>query len=237
MPYDEIAWSLGLVCRRLTLPNMGMLGTCFSLSSARHFVTAAHCVKSVPMADLEVQTLGLGSTRSPVVKVTTHATADLSILTIDLPDEHFVTPLKLGTLDAFYGGAPVASFGFPSDTTHMGTAENFVTRTGPTLRFFRGHVQRTGLHVSQDGYTFSAMELSFAAPAGLSGGPVFMSERNEPVALIAENQESSTYLRTITDVREGGIEFHETIHSVINYAIAVDLTTHRAWLEAGTRDA
>lgn len=207
-----------------------MLGTCFPVNTPRHFLTAAHCIRSVPNSELVVQGPGLLSKRVQVTRVAIHPTADVAVLEIDLPPEHYIAPLRLGKLDNFYWGAPVVAFGFPADTTYLGTPQNYITRTGPTARFFRGHVQRTGLHVSYDKFKYEAMELSFAAPAGLSGGPVFISDTEEPIALVAENQESSTFLRTITKVRDEGKEFHESVHSVVNYAISVNLVNLAEWI-------
>ncbi len=237
MAYDNIAWSLYLVCKRQTPANLGMLGTCFPLNTPRHFLTAAHCIRSVPLSELVVQGTGLLSKRAQVTRVAIHPTADVAVLEIDLPSEHYIAPLQLGKLGNFYWGAPVVAFGFPADTTYLGTPKDYITMTGPTARFFRGHVQRTGLHISHDGFKYQAMELSFAAPAGLSGGPVFIADSEDPIALVAENQESSTYLHTITEVRDEGKEFHESIHSVVNYAISVSLVNLGEWIAGETSDA
>lgn len=214
-----------------------MLGTCFPLNTSRHFLTAAHCVRSVPVSELVVQGPGLLSKRAQVTRVAINPTADVAVLEIDLPPEHYIAPLRLGKLDSFGWGTPVVAFGFPADTTYLGIPGNYITMTGPMARFFRGHVQRTGLHVSHDGFKYEAMELSFAAPAGLSGDPVFIADTEEPIALVAENQESSTYLRTITEVRDEGKEFHESVHSVVNYAISVNLVNLGEWIAGEASDA
>lgn len=214
-----------------------MLGTCFPLNTSRHFLTAAHCVRSIPISELVVQGPGLLSERAEVTRVAIHPTADVAVLEINLPQEHYVAPLQLGRLNGFYWGAPVVAFGFPSDTTYLGTPTHYTSRTGPTARFFRGHIQRNGLYVSLDGFKYEAMELSFAAPAGLSGGPVFLVDTEEPIAIVTENQESSTYLRTIIDVRDEGREFHESIHSVVNYALSVNLVRLGEWIAGETSNA
>ena len=231
-PYEEISWRFGLVCKRLTLANMGALGTCFPFLRPDLFLTAAHCVRHVPLADLEIQTLGLGSARATVTRVELHPEADLAALTIDLPSVHYINPLLLGQRAAFFWGAPVVAFRYSSDITYMGRPGNYVRMDGPTPRFFRGHVQRNGLHVSASGYKYQSLELSFAAPSGLSGGPVFRDGYEEAIALVCENIESSTYLRTITEVVDGQSHFKETVHSMVNYAIAVDLPSVRPWLQA-----
>lgn len=209
---------------------MGALGTCFVLDRPDRFVTAAHCVQHIQLADLEVQALELGSKRSPVTHVRVHPTADLAVLTIELPDEHLIEAMEVGTHEAFFGGTNVVAFGFPSDSTYLGKPDSFIRIDGPTLRFFKGHIQRNGLHISASGYKYQSLELSFAAPSGLSGSPVFVEGQDHPIAMVAENFESSTYLRTITEVIDGRSEFRETIHSVVSYGVAVDLRYIRAWL-------
>jgi hypothetical protein len=230
MTYDDIAWSLAIVCRRNTLPNLGMLGTCFSLFESKYFVTAAHCVVGVPREELILSGLGLLSNRVPVARLIVHPTADIAILEAELPAEHYVQPLLMGAEPPSSWGAHVVSFGFPADRSYLGQPENYVEMNGPTLRFFRGHIQTGGLHVSHDDFKYDALELSFMAPNGLSGGPVFLDGNENPIALVAENHESSTFIRTICESDEHGREFRETVHAVVNYAIAVKLARLKDWL-------
>ena len=53
-------------------------------------------------------------------------------------------------------------------------------------------------------YRYEAAELSFPAPAGLSGGPVFSAEDpNAAMALVAENRSSTTYVGRTEDLLLG----------------------------------
>ncbi len=237
MACDQMIWSLGIVCKRLTLPNLGMLGTCFPLNSPQYFLTAAHCLEGTPDTELALQTLGLLSKRAPVVRVSRHPKADVAVLKIEPSEDHNIEPLHLSSSADNFWGEPVASFGFPADRTYLGLPDNYVELNTPTLRFFRGHIQRNGLHVSLDGYQYQALELSFPAPSGLSGGPVFIDDQDCPIAIVAENHESSTFIRTLSEYREPGQEIRETVHAVVNYALAVHLSSIKDWLLESTSDA
>jgi hypothetical protein len=234
--YEQIAWSLGVVHKKGHLFQDGTLGTCFPLLSANHFVTAAHCVESLTPEEIDVQTIGAGSVCAPVLKISRHSHADLAVLKVELPHDHYVKALSLGVRTNSWG-AHVVAFGFPMDTTHFGSIKEQLVWTGPTLRFFRGNTQRWSVFVSNRGYKYYAHELSFASPAGLSGGPVFLAETLEPIGLVTENFESTTYLRTVSEVIDSGHEFRETIHSVVNYAVCLSFAEIDEWLRDTAADA
>ena len=103
--------------------------------------------------------------------------------------------------------------------------------SSPPGRYFRGNIQRFLVHESSHGFKYHAAELSIGAPAGLSGGPVLLvGQVALLVGVVAENYESSTYLRTLEEFSEPGKEYREKVHSVINYAMAVCLLPHESWL-------
>ena len=66
---------------------------------------------------------------------------------------------------------------------------------------------------------------------------MFRDGYEEAIALVCENIETSTYLRTITEVVDGQSHFKETVHSIVNYAIAVDLPSVMPWLQAQSEGA
>lgn len=234
--YENIIWSLGVVRKKAELFSAGTLGTCFTLGAPNRFFTAAHCVESLTAEQLEVHTIGAGSTGIPVTRIVKHTSADIALLTLDLQRGHHVEALSLGNSRDLYWGAHVAAFGFPMDTIQFGNLEDQLTWTGPTPRFLGGHIQRNSVHVSALGYKYYAKELSFAAPSGLSGGPVFLAESMRPVGLVTENYESTTFRRSITEVSEPGHEFRETVHAVVNYAICLSLEPLRNWLNVKPSD-
>jgi hypothetical protein len=101
----------------------------------------------------------------------------------------------------------------------------------PTARFFRGFLQRFWTHHSHLGYTYEAAELSFGAPGGPSGGPVIlMPQRIHIVGLVAENFESTTYLRSVEEIQDAGSTYKETIHSTISYGVCVQFKPLEQWL-------
>lgn len=104
----------------------------------------------------------------------------------------------------------------------------------PTPRYFRGSIQRLYSHQSTLGkprYEYDAVELSFGAPGGLSGGPVTPeADDTKVMGLMTENFESTTYLSTRTEVWEGASDRKELVHSTINYGVAVRLDLWLEWL-------
>ena len=198
-------------------------GTCFSFRDHYHLLTADHCVAEAKPGDITVSILTDKVERGLEVKrLTRHPTADLAILEIAHQLEIF--DFFAGETPTYDWGIPVSAFGYPEDTGETGME--------PTPRYFRGNIQRVFRHRSPLGYEYDAVELSFGAPAGLRGGPVSpQTDYAMVMGVVAENIESSTYLSTITEVREQDRTYSERIHSIINYAIAVRLDPLKAWLD------
>lgn len=121
-------------------------------------------------------------------------------------------------------GDEVQALGFPEEST-----EGEVV---PTARLLSGGVQRFFFFESRLGYSYQAGEVGFGAPAGMSGGPVF-SPRDLTVVtgLMAENIDSTTYLRSVEEVQENGEVYKNRLHEVIRYGIFVHLPPLRSWLE------
>lgn len=203
-------------------------GTCFGYRHTGVLLTAAHCVAR---ADPRNLTIGIyqqpidpalpvqsdGGPRQPglpVIHVEPHPSADLAVIRIG---DH------VGYFDRFVDlektwdlGDPVSSFGYPVDAIE------------PTPRFFRGHVQRQFYH-DRAPYQYHAAELSFGAPAGLSGGPVAMARTSDRVVgLITENHRSSTFVETIEGVSVD--EPTREVHAVLHYATCVLLGPLEDWL-------
>lgn len=150
-----------------------------------------------------------------------HPTADVAMVRIT--DALQIFDCFRGYSGRFRWGDSVTAFGYPEDTAPDGVV--------PTPRYFRGHVQRTFDHASSLGYQYRAIELSFGAPGGLSGGPIALRrDSSRAIGIVTENVRSTTYLESIVDVVDGAERYREQIHNVINYGIAVELDTVTDWL-------
>ena len=139
--------------------NGTFLGSGFCLIDAKAFITAAQCVREVPLDQLWVNHHGGPSpdlfTRAHDIQFA--QACGLTVVTTDAPGSRWVTPF---TQDL---GSRVASFGYPNQSITFSTASR------EAGRLFRGYVQRPFLHQSKSGCRYSAYELSFPCPSGLSG--------------------------------------------------------------------
>lgn len=200
------------------------VGTCFAFRRNTCLLTAAHCVRQAApgslVANLYNDDLHIGRR---IREIIVHPSADLAILRIAETDSW---PDKFaGDTSIYDWGMPVSAFGFPEDTGRSGME--------PTPRYFRGNIQRMFRHVSHQGFTYEAAELSFGAPGGLSGGPVTPnSDYAMTMGVVAENFSSTTYLSTVTEERTGTTTYIEKLHDRINYAIVVRLDPLTEWLDA-----
>lgn len=186
-------------------------------------LTAAHVLSDASEKDVTV-TILLDQIEEGIAveRIIRHPKADLAILEIDDSIEIFDQFRDISPAPEM--GTNVTAFGYPEDTQPKGPA--------PTPRYFKGHVQRKYVHQSHLGFSYLAAELSFGAPAGLSGGPVANEATpNLALGVIAENHESSTLLVLRTDVVDGESKYREEIRSMINYATCVLLEPVRDWLD------
>lgn len=214
----------GLVLRDNERGQTKFAGTCFALWSPSHLLTAAHCVAGAPADSLSVSIYLDNVERGlDVVHVALHPTADVAVLRIR-EGQGIFNPFH-DVEGGHEAGDDMIAFGYPEDALETGLA--------PVPRMFRGHVQRVFEHRSHRGYHYVADELSMAIPAGLSGGPVFsVSTACEVSAVAAETIEASTYVRTITELKDDTREYVEKVHSVVNYGVAVRLECVLDWLRA-----
>jgi hypothetical protein len=202
------------------------LGTCFIFRYPGIALTAAHVVAASQPNQLVVAFPGsrVPSMRFQVRDVYFHPTADLAALVIDPPDERSITWAVTHTFDDRGYGLDVAAFGYPEhwpDKVHI-----------PNARFFKGYIQRFFLHSSHLGYKYLAAELSFSCPGGLSGSHILNAlHQGRLYGIVTENLQTSTQLESIREVVDGGKEFRETFHNVINYGIALWLPEYNSWLD------
>jgi hypothetical protein len=82
------------------------------------------------------------------------------------------------------------------------------------------------------GYRYTALELDFACPAGLSGGPVFRPGAPQMViGLATENFESTTYLDAVEETTHRGETRRTQYQRVLSYGVAVALESVEDWLD------
>jgi hypothetical protein len=100
-----------------------------------------------------------------------------------------------------------------------------------TPRLFKGHYQRYFQFNSPAGYKYVGGELNIAAPAGLSGGPVFRPEAASMLTgIVTTNAESYSTLDWLEEVRDD-VTHIEAHHRVISYGIVAMLSPIEEWLD------
>jgi hypothetical protein len=200
-----------------------LLGTCFAFRSARHFVTAAHCVGDL-RADRLVVVVPQVTGPIRVTSVERHPSADVAILTLD-EEPDGVEPFWSAVSN--YGlGEDFLAFGFPESIFGPDARQ-------PTPRLFKGSYQRFFDHESHMGYEYFAGELSIGCPAGLSGGPLFRPDAQVIVTGMAtENMESTTVLESVEEVVQDGAKTEKRYRKVITYGVALMLDRVSDWFDA-----
>jgi hypothetical protein len=156
-------------------------------------------------------------------RIERHPDADLAMVKISDygPRLETFSPFR-GFTEQFEVGAPVTAFGYPESATR--------DVAHPTPRFFRGHIQRVFAHERLP-YRYTALELNFGAPAGLSGGPVaLVEEPSKVVGIVADNLEVSTLLAKLDVVEANGNRYSERTERMVEYAVAVSLPDVSGWL-------
>src|SRR5439155_19134527 len=126
-----------------------------------------------------------------IATVLQHPRADVAILRVGRHEPAQLEPFW--NYVANWGlGEDFMAYGYPMDVLGPNSA-------APTARLFKGHYQRfmefaSVLHP----YRYLAGEMSIAAPAGLSRGPLFRAAAPVMVtALVAENAASSLVVDSI----------------------------------------
>jgi trypsin-like peptidase len=201
------------------------LGTCFPFRWRHVYLTARHCVGELEPDQLVV--VSQGDKRFRIREVHRHETVDIAAVVGDEAERGI--PYAFSGLHAFEGtyglGDAVAAFGFPVG----GTLEEPPNK--PTPRAFRGYVQRLTRFKSGGSEPYTAYELSFAAPDGLSGGPVFVPGSDRVFAMVTGNLMSYTTLMEEVQHREGGEVRTVEGRQIVSYGMALSLWHVEDWLK------
>jgi hypothetical protein len=218
-------YSVGLLYSRNGIRLDKFLGTTFAFRHTDYFITASHCVGAQTPSDLAIAMPAFSGTEGLAVKkLWKHPSADVAILNVSNGAKFGVEPFVLIDAATDYGES-VAALGFPEESHPDDTLK-------PTVRYFRGSVQRL-FDYEHKPWRYAAYELSFGAPAGLSGGPVFPTRDNTiACGVVAANHSATTYLSSVAEVQEGSNYHSERIHTLIEYGIAVRLDQHLEWLNS-----
>lgn len=88
------------------------------------------------------------------------------------------------------------------------------------------------VYKSPEGYVYEALELSIGAPAGLSGGPIFLPHVPYLVfGLVTGDLKSRTFLESKETVEALGHVHKTSIAAYINYGVALRLQNQSAFLD------
>jgi hypothetical protein len=241
MPPFNPLQAVATIWAREIKPEPLFLGSCFAFRSARTFLTAAHCVTGVEARQLAV--VNVGEDRRVIWRgvsdVEEHPTADIAALrTLPMSDaaREVIGEREAATEDRtepFWGH--VSNYGIGEDFHAFGFPENIFgdEQRTPTPRLFKGNFQRFMEYESRHlRYRYFAGEMSIAAPAGLSGGPLFRPGAPPMVtALVTENLESTTFLDQVEQVISGDATQVTKYQRVISYGVALMLDRVSDWLD------
>src|SRR4029450_7199950 len=194
-------------------PDRNFLGNAFFIARNGVALTADHCIPSeerVPPGQTVLALLWNGSTVAPheVLASMTFADSDIAIIKVAATPAHYL-PISFATLRM---GEDVSAVGIP---------QHSVSGRGKEFRYLKGHV------------TFSSrfLELSFAAPLGMSRSPVFSGDRVAAVLVGNARSEAleDSIEETITDRDGKTIVKRSEIKAVINYGQAERLSALQNW--------
>lgn len=192
-------------------------GTGFCLIHPDYLVTAHHVVAKQEMNDLVI--VGFEPNRRyGVVEKHEFGSLDIAVLRLSGVAPSGFRALRLH--ERQYGlGKQVFCYGYPYRNLGAERIE-FEPRllSGSFQRFFRYRF---------DPYEYDAGELSFPVPLGMSGGPLFLHENGNVVAVATTNFESSTAIDYVEEHLEPGHKEVHKITKVVEYGVCAILDSHR----------
>ena len=218
------------------------LGTCFAFRQKDCFLTANHCVADVDgLRESDRSTSAIERRRQtipeaelfivhPYIKkilrvqeVIRHKTADIALVRSDPIESEDAHAFLICTSD-YSLGTECAAYGFSK--TIFGDAPD-----QPIARLFKCYFQRFMSYESLPlGYSYEAAELNIACPSGLSGGPVFRTDRKMVICgLVTENLTSATARNPIEETQKGAV-ITKVYRTDINYGVCLLLADVKDWL-------
>lgn len=207
---------VGSVYRGSASGERPYLGSCASILDASVFVTAAHCLGDVGPEDLWINHFGgpAPDCFSRVREIHRIPEGDIAVVTADSPGGKWAQPFQ-GVQYAADFGEEVYAIGHPDDLVSA------TAPSRPTLRFFRGIVQRPFLYGPPGRAPYSAFELGFACPPGLSGGPIVLALQPRIVlGVVTANFDSYTVVDT--EQTDGGMRAIQA-RRVVTYGVAANI--------------
>ncbi len=98
-------------------------------------------------------------------------------------------------------------------------------------RLFVGHFQRFFTFDGLSGRKFFAGEMSIPAPAGLSGGPLWVPENpSKLIAIVSSNMESHSIIDSYEETTQDGEVTRGEIRRQISYGVCVMLSEVGDWV-------
>ena len=223
-------------------------GTAFSIAEDV-FVTAGHVVRTITASD---RSAGIGLTspsgnaqRVALVRDSEELQGDVGLVKVEFLDPesrdwHGCLRWNAKQLQALQ---PVVTFGYPYGIHHADTGATIVSRA------FSGHVVSTLESFKPLGSSlapFRAHEISFGAPRGLSGSPLFTTEDELLVGgVVIGNSKSQMLILQAEEVEETNgtktkVEQYESLSLGVATAVSAILpiesrllgNTIRGWLES-----
>ncbi len=202
-------------------------GTCFAFRERHNFLTAEHCVPEGAQAIVlqepnRIQRGALAIERNPAHDVALIRTAPLE-------EEGAANQIVNGIPDDIVDGGDFMTYGYPIDEGGGGLIG----------RLLKGHFQRYFGFKNSRGHTYFAGEMSIAAPAGHSGGPVVRASSPQSLeGIVTTNHDSYIVLDQIEEVEENGKTLRVESRRIVTYGIAAMATSLKPWLtELGVFDA
>jgi hypothetical protein len=161
---------------------------------------------------------------SPVTNRHLFEPCDIAVLEAVVEDPKWVQPFT-GISGAANWGEAVTTIGWPVGV--------LADQDQEVLRIFRGFIQRAFLYTNSRGAKYSAYELNFPSPPGLSGSPLFADQAPRTlIGVITENFSTYTVEHTFEEERSNGGIVRTEARSVITYGVAVNPFHALEFLEA-----
>jgi hypothetical protein len=205
---------VGSLYREATDGERQYAGTCFSVLDPGIFVTAAHCLGNEDVRGLWINHFGASDNDcfNRINNAYKIPEADIAVVMTDATNGKWVRPFAAVQFAVDYG-EEIYAIGHP-DIFQEDSNERH-------LRFLRGIIQRPFLYEPPRGKPYSAFELSFACPTGLSGAPIILAKAPQVViGVVTANYDTHTVVDT--EKIEGESRVVET-RRIISYGVAANI--------------